>query len=651
MLFLATADYDIWPLAYGGLVPLLVVALDRRTDRPLLWGWWLGLVANWGGFSWIVGFLMRFGHLPLIAALPIHVLLVGYQALTFALFAWLTRRLHDATGLGVTWLAPTVYVAVELVVPYVFPFYLAITQAWQLPVIQLAELTGPLGVSFLIVLVNAALYELVAAVRRGQLADRALRLRVGSAALATALCLGFGVARIHQIDARRAAAPKLKVGVVQANIGIHEKFRPQLALHQLSVHQELSRELTSQGAELIVWPESSYPFTFGRTQAADWYEGDARRVQRGFSTPTLFGALTADLSGRSGKGPYNSALLLDGQSQVRGLFDKNILMVFGEYVPWFEHMRWLKELIPEVSNMERGSEVAVFPLDVPRLGRSVSVGPMICYEDIFPSFGRRLVGKGPNLLVNLTNDAWFGRTAEPWEHLALAVYRSVETRLDLVRAVNTGVSAFIDSTGRLNERSPSVDPDATPHPRPVALLGEVAVQEAQTLYATLGEWFGGLCLAIVVVLGLIGSARAGRPVRWGAVARAAVLFSTVLVVGVALLSGPSSVGLGLRLWSLRPLLPEEDPVAFGVGVRLALSGLLGALLAGVEAGRRGPERLELAIGVLAAIGLPAVALGSLEGAQAGLVLACLFAVGLASLGARLTGRRSALASGPSAPTR
>ena len=127
------------------------------------------------------------------------------------------------------------------------------------------------------------------------------------------------------------------------------------------------------------------------------------------------------------------------------------------------------------------------------------IAPMIGCEDIVPSLGRRIARLHPNLLVNLTNDTWFGNTGEPWQHLALSVYRAVEMRLDLVRAVNTGVSAFIDSTGHVYANTRAVDPDDTPTPQPETLLQTVALQQAQTVYARLGEWFGISCLVLTAV--------------------------------------------------------------------------------------------------------------------------------------------------------
>jgi apolipoprotein N-acyltransferase len=634
LLFLSCADFDIWPLTWFAMVPMLWVVLDARTEKPWAYGLLCGLTANGGGFYWIVGFLQRFGHLPLVAALPIFSLLIAYQAITFAVFAWALRRLRDHLNVGVTFLAPLVYVAVELVVPYVFPWYLAITQAWVRPVIQAAELTGPLGVSFLLVLSNAALYELAFALRR----KRPLPWRrLVPAAVLLVGNLVYGQVRIHQVEASRAAAPKLKVGIVQANIGIHEKWRQDLAESQLAQHQLLSAELEKKGADLIVWPESSYPFLFRRDQATDWPVRDLRRAQRGFTAPLLFGTLTVG----NERYPFNSALLLDREGNVRGSFDKNILMVFGEYIPFYEQMKWIHKLIPETSNWGRGTDVAVFPLELP--SGTAYLGPMICYEDIFPSFGRRLAKRGPNLLVNITNDAWFGRTSEPYEHLALSVYRAVETRVDLVRAVNTGVSAFVDSTGRVVDQGPAVDPDEKPEP-PFIMLAEARVQKPQLLYATLGEWFGGLCLALVVVAGVRARARAGCAVRWRLVGIGVVGLG-LGIVPVAALSG--HLGLALSLLAHRNIPEGLADVAFSTGLWLVPAVALGCALCGIAVTRAGgPAPLEAACAVLLVLVVPALLLGTLEGEQAGLVISAMLAMALAAGAGRLYRRLRARPTSP-----
>jgi apolipoprotein N-acyltransferase len=175
-------------------------------------------------------------------------------------------------------------------------------------------------------------------------------------------------------------------------------------------------------------------------------------------------------------------------------------MIFGEYIPFYESIPWFTDLFPEASNVNRGENPASFPLD---LGdQHYRLGPLICYEDILPGFARRVAALHPNLLVNMTNDAWFGRTAEPYQHMALAVFRSVEHRLEMVRAVNTGVSAHIDAAGRVLRATTSVDPAAQPAPLPMTLLVDVAMLDGGGLYKTIGDLFGFLCLVALVGVAL-----------------------------------------------------------------------------------------------------------------------------------------------------
>jgi apolipoprotein N-acyltransferase len=492
LLVLSCASFDIWPLAWIAWAPVIWIVLDDQSENAWAYGFLCGLVANAGGFYWFIGFLERFAHLPFIAALPIFLVLISYQAIGWALFCYFLRGLHKTAGLPVTFLAPILFAAIEFAMPNLFVWYFAITQAWVTPVIQIAEMTGPLGVSFLLILCNALLYEAAHALRtRAPFPLR--RVLAGGGVLAA--CIGFGFVRIQQVQAARNAAPTFMVGVVQANVGVHQKRQLEDAQRQLFTHQKVSAVLAQAGADLILWPETSYPYGFGRDLPRDRLPGDPRRVHDGFQTPIIFGTLTMDGDSRF---PYNSAILIDKNSEVRGRFDKNRLIIFGEYLPYYQQLQFIKRWVPDVDNFARGTDVTKFPLELAT--GTVQIAPMISNEDILPAFGRRLARLRPNLLVDLTNDAWFGNTSEPWEHLALSVYRAVEMRLDLVRAVNTGVSAFIDSTGRVYAKTRVVDPDDASNAEPDSLLERVAVQQTQTLYATVGEWFGWSCLVTSILL-------------------------------------------------------------------------------------------------------------------------------------------------------
>jgi apolipoprotein N-acyltransferase len=507
LLVLSVPTVNAWPLMWFALVPQLHVALTSHTPkRAFLHGWLTGTLANTAAFYWMDGLLERFGHMSPFEALPIMLLLTSYQGLEFALLSWGVTRLRARTEgrLPIALLAMLVMATIELAMPQVFPFYLAISQAWVPAVIQIADLTGPIGVSALMVAWNGALVDAWHARAKG---ERRLRpLAVASAFAVVALV--YGAVRIHQADAARAAAPKVKTGLVQANVGILEKWDPREFAQLLDTHQRASAELTRAGAELVVWPESSYPYALPRPFTHEWPAGDPRRVRGGFETPLLFGALTraeGQPKKRADRYPYNTALMMDASGRVTGAYDKVFLMLFGEYIPFYDTIPWFTDLFPEASNFSRGADPASFPLHAG--GRDFKLGPLICYEDILPSFTRRVAKLSPNALVNITNDAWFGRTAEPHQHLALAVFRAVENRLELVRAVNTGVSAHVDAAGRVLEKTESVDPHETPSAQPATLMVDLAMLEGGGLYRHVGDLFGFGCLIALVAL-YVGRSRA-----------------------------------------------------------------------------------------------------------------------------------------------
>ncbi|HEY4186156.1 MAG TPA: apolipoprotein N-acyltransferase [Polyangia bacterium] len=522
LMVLSVPTFDWWPLMWIGLLPALHVALTAATPRRAFFqGWFTGILANTAAFYWMKGLLERFGHMPGIEAIPIMMLLTTYQGLEFGLWSWLVHRLaRRRPSLPMAWAAPLVMVAIELLVPQIFPFYLAISQAWVPHVIQIADLTGPMGVTFMLVMVTGALYDAWRAVEAARAsAPGAVALRAALPALRlpaalVALVLLYGVVRIHQIDARRAAAPKARVGIVQANIGISEKWDPNERGRLLRLHQELSSQLSREGTDLIVWPESSYPYAVNRSMSADYPPGDPRRIRGpNETTPTIFGAVTLDMGPRVGKAryPWNTALMMDESGRLVGKFDKVFLLIFGEYIPFYDSIPWFTELFPEASNFNRGDSPGSFPFHLD--GHDYRLGPLICYEDILPGFTRRTAALDPNLLVNITNDAWFGKTFEPYQHLALAVFRSVENRLEMVRSVNTGVSAHIDAVGRVRASLGAQDPASEPPPEPMKMRVEAALLDRGGLYAAIGDLFAwGCTLALAALLfGMPGRLRKVTP--------------------------------------------------------------------------------------------------------------------------------------------
>jgi apolipoprotein N-acyltransferase len=398
-------------------------------------------------------------------------------------------------------------VCCEFVVPVLFPFGLWITQAWHPLVIQIAELTGPRGVTALLLLVNGALFDQLATGRDGADADPTLRprrtLAAPRAALATAAIIAaallLGALRMRQIDALAAMAPQLKVGLVQPNFAypIDGHLTPGEARAQLSALQSESAALEREGADIVVWSESSYPGALPRALTHDLAPGASGMIRRGLHLPLIAGALTRDADNGE---LYNSAILIDREGWFVGRYDKVRLLAFGEYVPAIDAFPWLRNVTPEgVGRFTAGPGPGVMPLRMPD-GRQWNIGPVICYEDILPSYLRRVGALHPDLLVNLTSDSWFGARAEPWQHLALAVFASVELRLATVRAVDTGVSTMIDPDGRVLRRTYAVDPFRDPHPPDRLLVTVPVISGGRTLFAVAGDWFAALCVGATVLV-------------------------------------------------------------------------------------------------------------------------------------------------------
>ncbi|MCC6620040.1 MAG: apolipoprotein N-acyltransferase [Deltaproteobacteria bacterium] len=220
---------------------------------------------------------------------------------------------------------------------------------------------------------------------------------------------------------------------------------------------------------------------------------DRSAIQRGFSAPILLGALTWEIPPPESESRrrilYNTAVLLDEEGRVRGTYDKVFLLAFGEFMPFGETFPWLYDAFPNAGRFTAGTEVKAFQW------RGKTLGVMVCYEDIMAGFTSKLADLDPHIIINVTNDAWFGRTSEPYLHLALSIFRAVENRRMLVRSTNTGVSALIDPTGRIVAQT-RID-------HPEVVVRDVPFMQGTTVYAAVGDLFVSLVLLMLVIEGAL----------------------------------------------------------------------------------------------------------------------------------------------------
>jgi apolipoprotein N-acyltransferase len=481
--FLGFAGFDVWPLAYVALVPLLWALEPRPESAPLsrrqiaAIGFVFGLTWNLGGFYWIASTLRSFSGFSYVWCLLITLILCSYQALTMVMFALLYRlaRHHGAPTL----LAATAAFCVsEWMYPELFKHYFGSSLHGMPLTIQVADIGGPLLVTALLVAANVGVYSL-SLTFRGRPFDRRT---VGIAAGLWAATLAYGGYRIHEVDARAAKAPKITVGLVQTNMGLTQKRDDPHEGLQRHIDQSLQLQ-AERRIDLLVWPESAF----------GWFlPGHVKNVrdivfQNALHTPTLFGGLAQ--RERDGKVlPFNTAFMTDADGSIVGTYDKTYLLAFGEYLPFGETFPALYRISPNSGRFAPGDHVQPVPFGPYR------IGVLICYEDILPSFVARTVRVGnPHVLVNITNDAWFGDTHAPWEHLAIAKLRAVEHHRALVRSTNSGVSTVIDPVGRTLAESGVFTREN--------LSAEVPMMQGSSAYAALGDFPGYLSLVTLLGLG------------------------------------------------------------------------------------------------------------------------------------------------------
>lgn len=499
--FLACAPFNLAPLAWVASLPMLFV-IDRAPTvrRALLLGWWAGVVETAGGFYWIIDLAKRFAGFPWIGGAGVLALFCALRALIFLLFTAVVVRVRRRRAVPMALIAPLAMAASEYLVPQVFPCGQWISQAWHPLLIQIADVTGPYSVTALLLMVSGALYDAATAFSATRtLSTRAFFVPLGAAAAVLIAVLCYGALRMHAIDARRAAAPQLAIGLVQPNFAYRSdgELSAQEAERQLDALEAESLKLERAGAELIVWSEGAYPLALPHTLSIDFPPDSPARLRRDLSVPLLAGVTTYDAKRDEF---FNSALAIDPNGTVTGRYDKVELLAFGEYIPGVELFPWLRQVLPAgAGGYTRGAGAVALSVS-PRFGPRWSLGPLICYEDILAEYIRKVGALHPDLLVNLTVDSWYGARTEPWQHLALAVFASIEVRTDLVRAVNSGISALIDANGRVRAATPPEDPYLRPLPAVGLLVTAARLAGGDTLYVRFGEWFVFACIAGCIAL-------------------------------------------------------------------------------------------------------------------------------------------------------
>jgi apolipoprotein N-acyltransferase len=462
-------------VALVAVVPLLVAVAGWRgrpgdfRGQPFRRGAALGaaagLVHYLGTIYWTGAVVETFGGLPGIVAWLCAALLALYMAAYTALACGLLGAAVQRLGaLGLV-LAPIAWVAAEFARGHVlggFPWIpLGSAVVTLVPVAQLASLVGVYGLSFFLVTIGTLVALALASERHTSVVAA-----VSAAALLLAVSV-WGSLRVADARLTQEGTP-LRVGLIQPNISQEDKWNRAMVGEIGRRFTTLTRRAVADGAEAILWPESSTPYLFNE----DPVQSEAvRALVRESGVPLLFG--TDEVERGSPDKYYNSAFVLDPTGAVAAVYRKMQLVPFGEFVPLKQLLFFVAPLVEAVSEFTPGDRVTMLPIN----GHMASTA--ICYEVVYPHLIRRGVLEGAELLTTITNDAWYGNSSAPYQHFELASMRAIEQGRYLARAANTGISGIIDPYGR-----PVV---ATPVFEEAVVTAEVRFLQSRTLYATIGD--------------------------------------------------------------------------------------------------------------------------------------------------------------------
>jgi apolipoprotein N-acyltransferase len=465
--FAAFPGVDVWPLAFVALVPL-IVALEGQTARRGLWlGWVAGFTMTMVGFYWLLEMLRVFSGFPAPLCVLFMSLLCAYQAGRMALTGWLSARAATrGWPLGVTF--PLAFATGEFAFPLLFPWYYGAT-VHQYPILmQTAELGGPIAVGLVLAASNLAISGVLIATMKGARLNWARSIALLSV---IPFAAGYGVLRIRAVQRATASAPKARIGVVQANMSLYGK-RHDLE-EGLRRHLTLTKQLKAEGRlDLVVWSETSVMRAVDESSLST---DVPRAFSRKLGVPALVGSvLVRPVDDERQYVFFNSALATDAEGNVTGRYDKTYLLAFGEYLPLGDSFPVLYAWSPNSGHFSKGTSLDALQV----AGHWVSTN--ICYEDLAPAFINQMFRHhDADLIVNMTNDAWFGDTLEPWQHMALAQFRAIEQRRYLIRSTNSGISAFVDPTGKVVAHTGAFEQ--------AAMARDVAWMHGKTVYRYLGD--------------------------------------------------------------------------------------------------------------------------------------------------------------------
>jgi len=475
-------------LGWMAWVPLIVFVARTKNRRAAFYGGWLsGVIGYFILLRWMPNVMSSYGGMPPALSWAAYALLIAVLACYPAAVCAFARHLVFRRGERCLLLFPFIWLTMELAASMTpfggFPWLLAgYTQTRFLTVIQIADITGIYGVSFLLICVNTAIAWFILNFflkkkRGGETFTPLL-----AAALLVAAALVYGHIAVSRWEKNEAP---FRAALLQGNLSVDDPYGVLYEKFERG-YLRMADSLAPGSVDILVLPESSSPKLF---QGDESY----RRAMEDLARRYPLGLVLSNINYEERRDDdawvhYNSAFFLAGDGSLSGVYDKIHLVPFGEYIPYKKLLFFAETISKEMGGFDEGRELQILPLG----GKPSNA--VICFEAVFPDLVRRFTARGSQLIINLTNDGWYGVSAAPFHHLEIARMRAVENRRYFLRAANTGFSAVIEPTGRIAS--------LTGLGEEAVCLGNFGFIEEKTPYSRYGNVFVLLCVIISAIAGI-----------------------------------------------------------------------------------------------------------------------------------------------------
>src|SRR3989338_8762903 len=499
LLILTFPKFDISSFAWMAFVPFFYVLINKGPVKAFFAGWTCGTLFFLGTIYWIINTMINYGHISVAVSLMILLVFSVYLGLFFGLFAYIVSYIEIKLSLLAWVLAPFVWVCTELLRTHLFTGFpwvlLGYSQYRSLNLIQVADVTGVYGISFIIVAVNSCIFLILSKMKFKKRSvgdffssDKIVISYLILVVLMLICFFNYGKKQIeefyyHSSTTEKTIKNKLVIAVIQGNIEQDKKWDRNYQEETIKRYQKLTDKAIKGGnVDLVIWPETATPFYL---QSEGIYLDYLLNYLREKKVYLLTGSPAYDNTQKYETESFNSAFLLSPDFKILKRYDKIHLVPFGEFIPFERILKinLFRDIIGDIGSFTSGREETVFSFSKGKFGT------VICFEIIFPELVRRFIKKGGEFMVTITNDALFGKSAAPYQHFAMTVFRAVENKVYIARAANTGISGFINPVGEIICSS-GVFVEGY-------LKNDIYLMENKTIYTLYGDIFAWICVLVL----------------------------------------------------------------------------------------------------------------------------------------------------------